>query len=166
VMVSLHRSEGLGLHLMEAMSLRKVVVATGWSGNMDFMTDRDSVPVGYRMVPVSTRHSHYLSEVGRPGQEWAEADVGEAARALRMLHEHPERRQSLGEAAERSMTDKRREMLSGKAFERMEAILARAPTSPSRLDAALRATRRRVLWQILRAGYRDVRGRMSRRRNP
>ena len=166
VMVSLHRSEGLGLHLMEAMSLRKVVVATGWSGNMDFMTDQDSVPVGYRMVPVATRHAHYLSEVGRPGQEWAEADVGEAARALRMLHEHPERRQSLGEAAERSMTDKRREMLSGKAFERMEAFLARVTASPSRLDAALRATRRRVLGQILKAGYRDVRGRMSRRRNP
>ena len=60
VMLSLHRSEGLGLHLMEAMSLGKVVVATDWSGNMDFMTSQDSVPVGYRLVPVVTRHSHYL----------------------------------------------------------------------------------------------------------
>ena len=166
VMVSLHRSEGLGLHLMEAMSLRKVVVATGWSGNMDFMTDQDSVPVGYRMVPVATRHPHYLSEVGRPGQEWAEADLGEAARALRMLHEHPERRTSLGEAAERSMTERRGEMLSGKAFERMEEILPRVHTSPGCLDAALRATRRRVLGRILRAGCREVSGRMWRRRNP
>ena len=38
VMVSTHRSEGLGLHLMEAMSLGRAVMATGWSGNMDFMT--------------------------------------------------------------------------------------------------------------------------------
>ncbi len=166
VMVSLHRSEGLGLHLMEAMSLRKVVVATGWSGNMDFMTDRDSVPVGYRMVPVSTRHSHYLSEVGRPGQEWAEADVGEAARALRMLHEYPERRQSLADAAEGSMLERRREMLLGATFERLEAILASAPSSPDRLEAALRVTRWRVLRQILGAGFRDVGGRITGRRNP
>ena len=38
VLVSLHRSEGLGLNMLEAMSLGVPVLATGWSGNMDFMT--------------------------------------------------------------------------------------------------------------------------------
>ena len=41
--ISLHRSEGLGLGMMEAMLLGKPVIATGWSGNLDFMT-ADELP--------------------------------------------------------------------------------------------------------------------------
>ena len=55
VMLSLHRSEGLGLHLMEAMSLGTVVVATGWSGNCDFMTAENSIAIPYRLVPSEDR---------------------------------------------------------------------------------------------------------------
>ena len=40
IVLSLHRSEGFGLVPAEAMQLGKPVVATGWSGNMDFMNDR------------------------------------------------------------------------------------------------------------------------------
>ena len=40
--ISLHRSEGLGLGMMEAMLLGKPVIATGWSGNLDFMTADNS----------------------------------------------------------------------------------------------------------------------------
>lgn len=160
VMVSLHRSEGLGLHLLEAMTLGKVVVATGWSGNVDFMTDRDSVPVGHRLVPVVTHHVHYLSEVGRAGQVWAEPDVDEAARAMRMLHEHPDRRRAIGGAAEQSMRQRRLDVLSGATFERLEELLARTPRPAGRRDAALRATWRRFLEQNVRAACR--RGRPDR----
>src|SRR5581483_6444927 len=52
VYVSLHRAEGLGLSLMEAMALGKPVIATAWSGNMSFMSDRDSCLVGCRLIPV------------------------------------------------------------------------------------------------------------------
>ena len=45
--VSLHRSEGFGLSLAEAMYLGKPVIATHWSGNQDFMTADNSCPVGY-----------------------------------------------------------------------------------------------------------------------
>ncbi|MFM8893332.1 MAG: glycosyltransferase, partial [Planctomycetia bacterium] len=47
VCVSLHRSEGLGLGLLEAMSLGKPVIATAWSGTMDFTTAEDSCLVGF-----------------------------------------------------------------------------------------------------------------------
>ena len=52
IVLSLHRSEGFGLVPAEAMQLGKPVVATGWSGNMDFMNERNSAPVSYRLVPV------------------------------------------------------------------------------------------------------------------
>jgi glycosyltransferase involved in cell wall biosynthesis len=166
VMVSLHRSEGLGLHLMEAMSLGRVVVATDWSGNRDFMTGTDSVPVDFRLVPVATRHSHYLSEVGRPGQVWAEADIGGATRALRVLHEHPDRRQALAAAATVSMQERRRQMLSGAAFERLETIVLNGPRSSSQLQAALRTTRRQVIGKVLKAGFREALERLSARVDP
>jgi len=143
VMLSLHRSEGLGLHLMEAMSLAKVVVGTNWSGNVDFMTSRNSVPVGYRLVPVATRHTHYGEEVGRPGQVWAEPEVGEAARAMARLHSHPEERRVLGAMAARDMEARRKQMLSGAAYEDLERALALAPAARAgALARAARETRR------------------------
>lgn len=50
--VSLHRSEGLGLLCEEAMFYGKPVIATGWSGNMDFMTKDTACLVNYKLVPV------------------------------------------------------------------------------------------------------------------
>ena len=96
VLVSLHRAEGLGLHLMEAMSLGRVVVATGWSGNMDFMTAENSLIVPYRLVPVTSTNAAYAPEVGRGGQLWAEADIAEAARLMRVAFEQPDLRERMG----------------------------------------------------------------------
>jgi glycosyltransferase involved in cell wall biosynthesis len=151
VMISLHRSEGLGLHLMEAMSLGKVVVATGWSGNTDFMSQANSVPVGYRLVPVRTRHSHYLPEVGRKGQEWAEPDVGEAVEALRALHADPARRIRLGETARADMEVRRASLLSGDPFAELEARLEQAQGRAGALTRAVVRTRIHALTRGIRA---------------
>jgi glycosyltransferase involved in cell wall biosynthesis len=72
--VSLHRSEGFGFGLAEAMLLGKPAVATAYSGNADFLDDVTGYPVPYRLVPVKA--GDYPEH---DGQVWAEPDVAVAA---------------------------------------------------------------------------------------
>jgi glycosyltransferase involved in cell wall biosynthesis len=90
IVLSLHRSEGFGLVPAEAMLLGKAVVATGWSGNMDFMTQDTAALVGYRLVPVQDDRMVYRDSV------WAEPDIGQAAAHLRRLADDAEVRLDLG----------------------------------------------------------------------
>jgi len=82
VVLSMHRSEGYGLLLAEGMARGKTVVATGWSGNMDFMTCETSFPLPYRLVKVSDRQRIYNRGI------WAEPDEREAAAVLRSCFEN------------------------------------------------------------------------------
>jgi SAM-dependent methyltransferase len=90
--VSLHRSEGFGNTLAEAMSLGKPVIATGYSGNMEFMTAQNSYPVDYTLAPIGDDAGPYPAT-----GEWAEPDVGHAARLMRHVFENQ------GEAGERGL---------------------------------------------------------------
>ncbi|EJP78136.1 glycosyltransferase family 4 protein [Stenotrophomonas maltophilia] len=76
--VSLHRAEGFGLGLAECMAMGKPVIATGWSGNMEFMDADSAGLVGFTLVPVGT--GEYP---GGAGQRWADADVEQAADFMR-----------------------------------------------------------------------------------
>jgi glycosyltransferase involved in cell wall biosynthesis len=142
-LVSLHRSEGLGLHLMEAMSLGRVVVATGWSGNMDFMGEGDSCLVPYSLVPVESTHSAYAPEVGREGQVWADPDVEAAAAIMCRLHEDPEWRRMVGDRAAASMRRRRAFVLRAEPIaeaERLARELWEAPLE-TRAEHQLRMRR-------------------------
>ena len=97
VYVSLHRAKGFGLGLAECMSLGKPVIATRWSGNMEFMTESNSVLVPYDLVPVAGRYPE--SE----GAQWAEPKVARAADAMRRLADDPEYARAIGEAARRDV---------------------------------------------------------------
>jgi glycosyltransferase involved in cell wall biosynthesis len=92
IVLSLHRSEGFGLVPAEAMLLGKPVIATGWSGNMDFMDTTCAVPIGYRLVPAHDPRGVY----DVPGAEWAEADPDEAVAQLRRLADDPALRAAIG----------------------------------------------------------------------
>lgn len=110
VCLSLHRAEGFGLPLAEAMSAGYPVVATGWSGNMQFMTAENSFPVGYRLVAVEDTQGKYPADLGT----WAEADVEQAAAILQELEAQPQMAREIGLAAARST----QAMLSAESFSR------------------------------------------------
>lgn len=99
VFVSLHRSEGLGLGLMEAMALGKPVIATGWSGNMSYMNYRNSCLVRYQLVSVKGNHPSYQPSLLGSGALWAEPLLEDAVTWMRMLHASPDRRMELGRLA-------------------------------------------------------------------
>ncbi len=90
VMLSLHRAEGLGLNLIDAMSLGKVVVATGYSGNMEYMNDTNSVPIKYELTPISIYANVPLNSF------WATPSVEHAAAELRSLRNNPNLRDEIG----------------------------------------------------------------------
>jgi glycosyltransferase involved in cell wall biosynthesis len=95
IVLSLHRSEGFGLVPAEAMLLGKPVVATAWSGNMDFMDADSAALVGYRLIPVADPRGTY----DIPGAAWAEPDIAEAAVHLTRLADSAEARAALGARA-------------------------------------------------------------------
>ena len=144
VMVSLHRAEGLGLHLMEAMTLGRPVIATGWSGNMDFMTPENSCLVGSRLGRVHASHPAYAAELERPEQVWAEPDTDEAAAWMRRLASEPSLRTAIGERAARSMREWTSAANAASPFLAIEKMVD-APGSPSRLRR--HAALRRLIWR-------------------
>ncbi len=92
--VSLHRSEGFGLVMAEAMARGKVVVATGWSGNMDFMSTANSLPVDYTLVRLDEDHGPYAR-----GERWAEPSLADASAKLRQVARDHALRERLGRRA-------------------------------------------------------------------
>jgi glycosyltransferase involved in cell wall biosynthesis len=115
---SLHRSEGFGLGLAESMLLGKPVVATGYSGNLDFMSDDTSFLVGHTLVPVGATASAGAA-VAYPyqGGRWAEPDVGHAAELLRRVYA---RRDEAAEVAAKGQMHVRG-LLSPEAYSRRVA---------------------------------------------
>ena len=81
VLLSLHRAEGYGLPMNEAMAHGLPVVATGWSGNLDFMDATDSCLVPYDLVPVSDASAIYAgSRLGRTGPGRRRAGIAPSCR--------------------------------------------------------------------------------------
>jgi len=78
--VSLHRAEGFGLTMAEAMAIGKPVIATGYSGNVDFMNEENSYLVDYRIGRVGPE-----CEIYPPEGEWADPSVEHAADLMRRV---------------------------------------------------------------------------------
>lgn len=94
VYVSLHRSEGFGLTMAEAMALGKPVIATAYSGNMEFMTPANSYLTGYRIVPIGGDYGPY-----RRNDVWADPDIDQAAEHMCAVVNDPARAARIGARA-------------------------------------------------------------------
>lgn len=80
VFISLHRAEGFGLVMAEAMLLGTPVVATNWSSNTEFMSEDSACMVKYKLVKNEKTEGLY-----KKGCVWAEADIEDAAEYIKRL---------------------------------------------------------------------------------
>jgi glycosyltransferase involved in cell wall biosynthesis len=93
VVLSPHRSEGFGLPLAEAFLFGVPALATGWSGNLDFMGGIPELLIRHTLVPVRDPFGVYRA----PCLSWAEPDVADGAAKLAALAASPDLRRKLAE---------------------------------------------------------------------
>jgi len=133
--VSLHRSEGLGLTMAEAMAAGKPVIATGYSGNMQFMTAANSFLVDHVLTPVPAACEPYPE-----GAMWADPDPDHAARLMRRVYAAPQEAAARGQRARADIIQRHGVETSAAAIaSRLEAI-RRARRSQSVVPAAAAVT--------------------------
>ena len=111
--VSPHRSEGFGLTMLESMRLGKAVIGTAYSGNMDFMSEDNSFPLAYRLTTLTRDYGPYMR-----GAEWADPDVEEAARLMRLVHDQPDEARARGQRAQDQITRQRDPAATGEVLRR------------------------------------------------
>jgi glycosyltransferase involved in cell wall biosynthesis len=92
--VSLHRASGYGIALAEAMAAARPVIATGYSGNLEFMTDDSAVLIPYELDRIPFGCDPYA-----PTGLWAEPDLGAASDAMRRMASDPAAAARLGTRA-------------------------------------------------------------------
>ena len=107
--VSLHRSEGYGLTMAEAMLLGKPVIATGYSGNLDFMSDETSLLVRYELVTLDRDYPPYEA-----GMRWAHAALDHAAECMRRVRDNPDWARALGARAKADLSTRMSPEISGR----------------------------------------------------
>jgi glycosyltransferase involved in cell wall biosynthesis len=126
--VSLHRSEGFGRGLAEAMYYGKPVIGTGYSGNLDFMNPDNACLVDYLLVPV--REGEYPHA---EGQFWADPDVEQAASHMRAIAGDGATRQRIGTRAAEYMRAHHSFAAVGARYRRRLARLGFLPGNPDRI---------------------------------
>jgi hypothetical protein len=129
--VSLHRSEGFGLTLAEAMLLGTPVIATAYGGVLDFVTPFNGALVDYRLVAIGAGHDPYP-----PDGEWAEPDLDHAAALMREVRADPAAPRARAERARADVERRHAPAAAGRAMaERLAHALAIPRGAGARVDA-------------------------------
>ena len=121
--VSLHRSEGFGIGMAQAMYLRKPVIATGYSGNMDFMNHNNSYLVRYHLSELEQDYGPY-----KKGNAWAEPDLEHAAELMRLVCANRADSQEVAKRAEAHIKQQMSFELAGAAIKARLLALPGQPT--------------------------------------
>ena len=145
VFVSLHRAEGLGLVPMEAMLLGKLAIATGYSGNMTFMNEQNSLPVPYRLVEPRKDRSFLTRSFAGRHAVWADPDLGRAAQWMRRAVEEPGLATRLGEQARTDIVNRQRTAWQADYLEDMLRLMDES----LRLPLRARLKRRILLHELI-----------------
>jgi glycosyltransferase involved in cell wall biosynthesis/SAM-dependent methyltransferase len=147
--VSLHRSEGFGLTMAEAMYFGRPVIATAYSGNLDFMTEENSYLVRHGMAEIGPDADPYP-----PDKQWAEPDLDRASALMREVFENPEEASARGRRAAADIRASHTPEAAGEAIqERMDQVkrgrLIARLEAPSPAQAAAGAPAGRHLLEHL-----------------
>ncbi|MCZ3386389.1 MAG: glycosyltransferase [Actinomycetia bacterium] len=128
--VSLHRAEGFGLVLADAMAMGVPVIATGYSGCLDFMNGDNSLLVDYELVSIGADNHPYS-----PDARWAEPDLEMAAEHMAHLHADEALRRQVGAAGQLSILATHAPEVSAKSLSsKMRTVRSRHRRShPERL---------------------------------
>ena len=81
VFVSLHRAEGFGLVMAEAMLNGRPVIATNWSSNTEFMNENVACMVDYSFTTLQSDCPPY-----KKGARWADPNIDQAADYMKKLY--------------------------------------------------------------------------------
>jgi glycosyltransferase involved in cell wall biosynthesis len=116
--ISLHRSEGFGRCIAEAMSYGKPVIATNYSGSCEFVREDTACAIDYRLIAVP-EESYPNSE----GAVWADPDVDDAAVAMRKLVEDEDFRKAKAKTGQKYIRDNFNRTIIGQKYrDRLRSI--------------------------------------------
>ena len=119
--VSLHRAEGFGLGIAEAMALGRPVIVTHWSGNTDFTNPNNAACIGYELRQLDQDYGPY-----KAGQYWAEPNIDEAAQWMQRLADDPAFARQLGTQAQQTIAEQLSPRAIGQQIlQRLHAIQAK-----------------------------------------
>jgi hypothetical protein len=123
--VSLHRSEGFGLTIAEAMALGKPAIATAYSGNLEFMTPDNSYLCPFHRCNVGAEREPYPAE-----SHWAAPDGAAGAGMLRHVYEHQAEAKARGARAAQDMRSLFAPAVAGKIISDRLGVIRRRRADP------------------------------------
>ncbi len=158
--VSLHRVESFGLAMAAAMYLGKPVIATGYSGSLEFMTPDNSYLVDHEVVPIEREGPPYL-----PYREWAQPSIPHAAALMREVYENrPEATARGGRAAADIRAHHAPAVVGAEMLRRLEVAhgAVAAPPAQPHAGPGMGAASRRAVGRLTRPVTSPMRERFER----